>query len=65
MFTKTSIAVAMIVVVASAAGAAEKRQVAAEKPHVAASAYAQGSQLGPITLPSTTPEGNRQGWFAD
>ena len=49
MFTKTSIALAVIVAVASSAVAAPK--------HLSAQPQ--------ITMPSSTPEGNRDGWFLD
>ena len=49
MFTKTSIALALIVALASSAVAAPK--------HVSAQPQ--------ITQPSATPEGNRAGWFMD
>jgi hypothetical protein len=49
MFTKTSIALALIVALASSAVAAPK--------HVSAQPQ--------ITQPSSTPEGNRDGWFMD
>jgi hypothetical protein len=49
MFTKTSIALAIIVAVASSAVAAPK--------HLSAQPQ--------ITMPSSTPEGNRDGWFLD
>ena len=49
MLIKTSIALAIIVAIASNA-------VAAPRLH----------DDGPkITMPSTTPEGNREGWFMD
>jgi hypothetical protein len=49
MITKTSIALAIIVAIASNA-------VAAQRIH----------DNGPkITMPSSTPEGNRDGWFLD
>jgi hypothetical protein len=47
MFTKTSIALAIIVAIASNAVAAPK----------------QLSAQPQITQPSSTPEGNRAGWF--
>src|SRR5205823_1946521 len=56
MFTKTSIALTIIVAIASSAVAAQKRQ------HGVEDAYAGAPQ---ITLPSTTPEGYRAGWFMD
>ena len=50
MFTKTSIALTIIVALASGAMAAPKHS----------------SDNGPkITMPSSTPEGNRDGWFLD
>ena len=49
MFTKTSIALAIIVAIASNAVAAPK--------HLSAQPQ--------ITQPSATPEGNRDGWFLD
>jgi hypothetical protein len=50
MFTKTSIALAVIVALASGAMAAPKHS----------------RDNGPkITMPSSTPEGNRDGWFLD
>jgi hypothetical protein len=50
MFTKTSIALAVIVALASSAVAAPKHN----------------SDNGvKITQPSSTPEGNRDGWFLD
>jgi hypothetical protein len=49
MFTKTSIALAVIVALASSAVAAPK--------HLSAQPQ--------ITMPSSTPEGNRDGWFLD
>jgi len=49
MFTKTSIALALIVALASSAVAAPK--------------YQNGENGPQITMPSTTPEGNRAGWF--
>jgi hypothetical protein len=49
MFTKTSIALALIVAITSGALAAPK--------HV--------STQPQITQPSSTPEGNRDGWFLD
>jgi hypothetical protein len=51
MFTKTSIALALIVALASSAVAAPK--------------YQSGENGLKITMPSTTPEGNRDGWFMD
>jgi hypothetical protein len=57
MFTKTSISLAIIVALASGAVAAEKRQHGV--------ADAQATSAPQITLPSTTPEGNRAGWFMD
>jgi hypothetical protein len=50
MFTKTSIALAVIVALASSAVAAPK--------HLANDGVK-------ITHPSTTPDGNRDGWFMD
>jgi hypothetical protein len=47
MFTKTSIALAIIVAITSGALAAPK--------HLSAQPQ--------ITMPSSTPEGNRDGWF--
>jgi len=47
MFAKTSIALALIVALASSAVAAPKN----------------GENGLKITMPSTTPEGNRAGWF--
>jgi hypothetical protein len=52
MFTKISIALATLVVIASGA-------IAAERPQHGVASSPQ------ITLPSTTPEGNRAGWFMD
>jgi hypothetical protein len=49
MFTKTSIALAIIVTIASNAVAAPKQLGAQPQ----------------ITQPSSTPEGNRDGWFLD
>jgi hypothetical protein len=49
MFAKTSIALALIVALASSAVAAPK----------------QLSAQPQITQPSSTPEGNRDGWFMD
>jgi hypothetical protein len=49
MFTKTSIALALIVALASSAVAAPK--------------YQNGENGLKITMPSATPEGNRAGWF--
>ena len=49
MFTKTSIALALIVALASSAVAAPK----------------QLSAQPQVTQPSATPEGNRDGWFMD
>ena len=50
MFTKTSIALALIVALASSAVAAPKHN----------------SDNGvKITQPSATPDGNRDGWFMD
>jgi len=49
IFTKTSIALALIVALASSAVAAPKNQ--------------NGENGLKITMPSTTPEGNRAGWF--
>jgi hypothetical protein len=49
MLTNTSIALALIVALASSAVAAPKHQ---------------NDETGlKITMPSTTPEGNRAGWF--
>jgi hypothetical protein len=60
MFTKTSIALAVLVALSSGAVAVEKRAPGA------ANAYTvQGGQGSGITLPSTTPEGNRKGWFME
>jgi len=52
MFTRTAIALAALVVIASGA-------IAAEKPQLGAANSPQ------VTQPSTTPEGNRAGWFMD
>jgi hypothetical protein len=49
MFTKTSIALALVVALASSAMAAPK----------------QLSAQSQITQPSSTPDGNRAGWFMD
>jgi hypothetical protein len=51
MFTKTSIALTLIVALASSAVAAPKHQT--------------GDNGSKITMPSSTPEGNRDGWFMD
>jgi hypothetical protein len=56
MFTKTSIALAVIVALTSGAFAVEKRDQGAANTH---------SSAGGITLPSTSPEGNRTGWFGE
>jgi hypothetical protein len=51
MFTKTSIALALIVALASSAVAAPKH-------------YNSDNGVK-ITQPSSTPDGNRDGWFLD
>ena len=51
MFTKTSIALTLIVALASSAVAAPK--------------YQNGENGVKITQPSSTPDGNRDGWFMD
>ena len=53
MFTKTSIALAIIVALSSGAVAAQKR------PQGAAGAYAS------VTSPVAHPDDNRRGWFMD
>jgi hypothetical protein len=50
-FTKSSIALAIIVAISTGAVAAEKRKNGLE------------SQVPHITQPSAAPEGNRAGWF--
>jgi hypothetical protein len=57
MLTKTSIALAVVVALTSGAFAVEKRDQGTANGHAL--------QGGGITLPSTSPEGNRTGWFQE